>query len=108
MRKARTLQTEVRYSTFYVILQVLRCSFIFFVDCSIIDAEIFLVAHTHGMMSETELLQKRNTQEVGDMEFLQLLKNKWNFHGLIKNDMEFPGMINEKSCGISRVLGFRP
>ena len=28
--------------------------------------------------------------------------------GLIKNSLEFPGIIRKKSCGISRGLGFRP
>ena len=37
--------------------------------------------------------------------------SKWNFQGLIKNNMEFPGVIKKKSCGISpevlMVLGLK-
>ena len=31
-----------------------------------------------------------------------------DFPGLIKNNMEFPEVIKEKTCGISRGRGFKP
>ena len=33
--------------------------------------------------------------------------SNWVFRELIKSNVEFPGMIKKKSCGISRGLGFR-
>ena len=56
------------------------------------------------------LFQKKNrVGDVEDMEFPRVLRNsKWNFQGLIKNNMELPGVIKKKSCEISRGLEFRP
>ena len=34
--------------------------------------------------------------------------SKWNFHELIKNNMEFPQVIKKKSYRTSRGLGFSP
>ena len=42
-----------------------------------------------------------------NMEFPR--NSKWTFQeGLIKNNVEFPGVIKKKSAGISRGLDFRP
>ena len=41
------------------------------------------------------------------MEFSRVSKKQhMEFLGLIKNEVEFPGVIKKKSCGISRGLGF--
>ena len=32
--------------------------------------------------------------------------SKWNLQGLIKKEVEFPGMIKKKLCGVFRGLGF--
>ena len=43
------------------------------------------------------------------MEFPGLLKKEQvDFLGAIKTNEEFPGLIMKKSCGIPRVLDFRP
>ena len=34
--------------------------------------------------------------------------SKWIFQELFKNNMKFPRVIKQKSCGISSDLGFRP
>ena len=53
--------------------------------------------------------KKQKGGEVEDMEFQGNCRNsKWVFRGLIKNKVEFPGMIKKKSCGIFSGLGFRP
>ena len=53
--------------------------------------------------------EKKQTGQVEDMEFPGYQKNSmWNFQGLIKNEMKFPGVTKKKSCRFSRGLGFGP
>ena len=55
--------------------------------------------------------RKKKTRGVEDMEFPGVLKkhnSKWNFQGLIENNVKFLGVaIKKKSCGISRGLSFK-
>ena len=63
-----------------------------------------------GNTEEMGYSRKKN-KGVEDMEFPGVLKkynSKWNFQGLIKNNVKFLRVaIKKKSCGISRGLGFR-
>ena len=56
--------------------------------------------------------KKKNREEGGGVGIWNFQgywrNNKWNIQGLIKNNIEFPGVIRIKSCGISRGLGFKP
>ena len=43
----------------------------------------------------------------GEGEDMVLKKQQVEFQGLVKNNVEFPRVIKKKSCGVSRVFGFR-
>ena len=50
--------------------------------------------------------EKIQTGRVEDMEFRDLINRMWKFLGSIQKEVEFPGLIQKKSFGISMSLGF--
>ena len=73
--------------------------------CSII---IFSFSFTKFHTSVLDYSRKKS-RGIDNMEFPGLLKKEQvDFLGAIKTNEEFPGLIMKKSCGIPRVLDFRP